>query len=118
LRAELAKWNIPVVNIMPGAMHTPVFSKAQAAFERSLQDVPSAKRSLYASMIRGASAAIAKQRESNPQIAARSILHAIESNRPKKYYLPGSDAKLIAWVLRFLPANLRDKMLSGAMGIR
>jgi len=116
LRMELAPWDIPVVNIMPGAMKTPVFRKASEAFERSLGTVPKDKIRLYQPLIAGATKALQKQKESDPKVAAKVILKAAESTHPKPRYFAGSDAVVAGHLIPFLPRPVKDKMLIAMVG--
>jgi NAD(P)-dependent dehydrogenase (short-subunit alcohol dehydrogenase family) len=116
LRMELAPWDIPVVNIMPGAMKTPVFRKASAAFERSLVGVAEKEVLLYRPLIAGATKALQKQKESDPKVAAKVILKAVESTHPKSHYFAGSDAVMAGHLIPFLPRSVKDKMLTAMVG--
>jgi len=116
LRLELAPQRIPVVNIMPGAMKTEVFNKAAAAFERSITSTSEDRAKLYQPLINGARKALAKQKESNPSVAAKVILTAIESKKPKVRYFAGSDAKLAGNLIPHLPRPIKDKMLLSLVG--
>ena len=116
LRMELAPWGIPVVNVMPGAMKTPVFQKANAAFERNLMSVPEATARLYQPLIRGAANAIAKQKESDPIVAAKVILKALESSKPKTHYFAGNDAVMAGHLIPHLPRPVKDRMLTALVG--
>lgn len=117
LHMELKRWHIPVITVAPGAMRTEVFSKAQDNFEQSLNEVSADDKRLYGSMIAGASAVLAKQRESDPMVAAKVILKALESDRPKRRYLAGTDAQLVGRTVPHLPRRLRETLVATAAGI-
>jgi len=116
LRLELAPQGIPVVNIMPGAMKTQVFNKSNAAFERSIVNVPEARIRPYRSLIAGAAKALAKQRESDPKVAAKVILQAIENKHPRTRYFAGPDAKVAGHLIPYLPRRIKDRMLLSLVG--
>ena len=113
LRLELYPWGIEVSIIEPGAIATPIWDKS---LKRSLEveaEMPADRKHLY-------QVAAERIRESVGQAAARAIptdavveavLHALTASRPKTRYLVGGDAKLRAFMQKWLPDRLQDWIL-------
>jgi hypothetical protein len=101
---------------MPGAMKTTIFQKANAAFEHSIAGMPDDTIQLYQSLIRGATKALAQQKESDPIVTAKVILKALESRRPKAHYFAGSDAVVAGHLIPYLPRVIKDRVLMGLVG--
>lgn len=109
LRGELRPWNIPVVVVVPGAMDTPIFTKAaQTPLDSSAE--------LYGPELAALTRSFEKTKLGAPEIVAAQIFRAVAATRPRLRYLAGSDAKTFAAVAH-LPARLRAKAVASALGL-
>jgi NAD(P)-dependent dehydrogenase (short-subunit alcohol dehydrogenase family) len=119
LRLELYPWGIEVSIIEPGAIATPIWDKS---LKRSLEveaEMPADGKHLY-------HAVAERIRESVGQAAARAIptdavvtavLHALTASRPKTRYLVGGDAKLRAFMQKWIPDRLQDWILKKVLNL-
>ncbi|WP_433176883.1 SDR family NAD(P)-dependent oxidoreductase [Actinoallomurus sp. CA-150999] len=117
LRIELGAQGVAVVTVVPGAVETPIFAKAEAAAMEALADADPARLALYRSRIEAMGAAMAKMRQSKPETVADTIVKAVGATRPKARYLANSDVRPALLVSR-LPVRLRDRVVVGLLGLR
>ncbi|GAB3960632.1 SDR family oxidoreductase [Actinoallomurus acanthiterrae] len=117
VRIELGAQGVAVVTVVPGAVETPIFAKAEAAAASALADADPARLALYRSRIEAMGAAMAKMRPSKPETVAGTIVKAVEAARPKARYLANSDVRPALLVSR-LPVRLRDRAVVGILGLR
>ncbi|GAA4620753.1 SDR family oxidoreductase [Actinoallomurus vinaceus] len=116
-RVELGAQGVAVITVVPGAIDTPIFTKAEAAAESAFADADPARLAIYRSRLEAVAAAMAKMRTSKPETVADTIVKAIEATRPKTRYVANTDARA-ALVLSRLPVRLRDRVLTGILGLR
>lgn len=116
LRLELAHWNIPVVVLEPGALATEIFSKAEAAQQKSNASLSRSQIDLYSKQLTAVGTAMSKMKPSSPDILAEAIVKVLAAKKPKARYTVGPDTRLVGLLSR-LPLSTRDKMLSGVMGL-
>ncbi|MEV5746299.1 SDR family NAD(P)-dependent oxidoreductase [Actinoallomurus sp. NPDC052308] len=116
LRIELGAQGIAVVTVIPGAVETPIFAKADQAAEAALADADPARLALYRPQLAAVSAALAKMRQSKPETVAATIVKAIEASRPKTRYLANSDVRPMLLLAR-LPVRLRDRLVVRVLGL-
>ncbi|GAA4605888.1 SDR family NAD(P)-dependent oxidoreductase [Actinoallomurus liliacearum] len=116
LRIELGAQGIAVVTVIPGAVETPIFAKADQAAEAALADADPARLALYRPQLAAVGAALAKMRQSKPETVAATIVKAIEASRPKTRYLANSDVRPMLLIAR-LPVRLRDRLIVRVLGL-
>jgi NAD(P)-dependent dehydrogenase (short-subunit alcohol dehydrogenase family) len=112
LRLELRPWGIHVVLIEPASIHTDAVQKVEDDAERVLREMSDTDRALYAesyqSMTRNA---LARERDgSDPDVVARAVLRALAARRPRTRYLVGKDARRLAFLARWAPDRLFDRI--------
>ena len=118
-RFELAPWGIQVSLVEPGAIQTPIWKKSEATALASMESGGDALESLYGPQLE----ALQKGVERIVRVAlpatkvADAVEHALPARRPKTRYLVGFDARVQAWIRRWLPDRLRDTVLRKAMGM-
>ncbi|HEY6085041.1 MAG TPA: SDR family NAD(P)-dependent oxidoreductase, partial [Nitrospira sp.] len=113
LRLELQPWGIQVSLIEPGAIATPIWDKSlHAAMELEDAASPEAKE-LYGEAARRVRETVdqAGQRAIPPEAVVQAVWHALTARRPKTRYLIGTDAKLRAIMITWLPDRLQDWIL-------
>jgi NAD(P)-dependent dehydrogenase (short-subunit alcohol dehydrogenase family) len=119
LRLELRPWGIHVVLIEPASIHTDAVGKVAADAERMLQrlDRPQLARyaEAYRRMIRRT---IAKENAgSRPEAVASVIVRALTARRPRTRYLAGKDARTLAFIARWAPDRLFDRIRTRLFGL-
>src|SRR6476646_7673544 len=109
LRMELQPWGIQVSIIEPGAIATPIW-------EKSAKEAEDLEASVGEEAIRIRDAiAQAAQRAIPPEAVVRAVHHALTASRPHTRYLVGADAKLRAWMVKWLPDRVQDRVLAWAL---
>jgi NAD(P)-dependent dehydrogenase (short-subunit alcohol dehydrogenase family) len=114
-RLELAQWDVPVVQVVPGGTDTEIFAKADRSAADALSIADPAGVALYRPALDAYAAASAKQRLDPVQTAVRAIVAATLSPRPKTHYVAGN-ARVFA-VLARLPVGARDRLLARTLGL-
>jgi NAD(P)-dependent dehydrogenase (short-subunit alcohol dehydrogenase family) len=111
LRRELAPWGIPVALIQPGAVATPIWAKSAAAAQALLEGLPTEANAQYGADIeRAQSRALHAGRTGIPAAAVAAVVHeALTAARPRTRYLVGRDARIGAFMARWLPDRLLDR---------
>jgi NAD(P)-dependent dehydrogenase (short-subunit alcohol dehydrogenase family) len=112
-RMELAPWDIEVSLVEPGAIATAIWDKTRSYADTLLPQLPPRAHELYGDGLRAALAAVETQSRAAipPDAVARAIHDALTAPRPKARYLVGTDAKIQALLVRFLPDRLRDALI-------
>jgi len=118
LRLELAPWNIRVVLIEPGNIHTEAGGKFERDAAMALEQFTPAGRALYAAAYRSMTTRFGARhrRGSDPAVVAAVVVQAIETPRPRARYLVGNDARRFA-VLALLPAWVLDPLRRRIFGL-
>jgi NAD(P)-dependent dehydrogenase (short-subunit alcohol dehydrogenase family) len=115
-RVELAPWGIAVVIIVPGAIDTQIFAKADAAAQGALRSADPKRVALYRHQLEAVATAQSSMRTSPPRTVADAVLRAIEAPRPRARYAVNADVR-IAGLLSRLPTRARDRVLARALGL-
>jgi NAD(P)-dependent dehydrogenase (short-subunit alcohol dehydrogenase family) len=113
LRSELHPWGISVSVVEPGAVKTPVWDKARQQVDRLERALPEEARTRYARHIAAARKAIEMQDRQgvSPDKVAAAVEQALFSPRPKTRYLVGTDARVQALLVRWLPDRPREAII-------
>lgn len=114
-RLELAPWQIPVVQVVPGGSETEIFAKADQAAKDALAVADPASVDMYQSALNAVAVASAKQRLDPVKTVVRAIVTAALSTKPKTHYVAGN-ARIFA-ILEKLPTGVRDRMIARALGL-
>jgi NAD(P)-dependent dehydrogenase (short-subunit alcohol dehydrogenase family) len=117
LRMELQPWGIQVSIIEPGAIATPIWEKSAKEAEGLEASVSSEAKALYGEAVIRIREAIdrASHRAIAPDAVVRAVHHALTASRPRTRYLVGTDAKLRAWMVKWLPDRVQDRLLVWAL---
>jgi NAD(P)-dependent dehydrogenase (short-subunit alcohol dehydrogenase family) len=116
-RRELSPWGIKVIVIEPGPIASEIFRKGrEAAAERESGRSPREKE-LYGLAVEAVSATVQRLERSviDPEEVAKVVEKALTLPKPRPRYLVGRNARLQAWMVRWLPDRLRDKVILRAM---
>ena len=117
LRMELQPWGIQVSIIEPGAIATPLWEKSAKEARDIEASVSEEAKALYGEAVVRIREAIAQaaKRAIAPEAVVRAVHHALTAARPHTRYLVGSDAKLRAWMVKWLPDRMQDSLLAWAL---
>jgi NAD(P)-dependent dehydrogenase (short-subunit alcohol dehydrogenase family) len=117
LRMELQPWGIHVSIIEPGAVATPIWEKSDKSAGDLEASASEEAKALYGEAVVRIREAImqAAQRAIPPEAVVRAVHHALTASRPHTRYLVGTDAKLRAWMVKWLPDRLQDRLLTWAL---
>lgn len=118
LRAELAP-DVKVVNIEPGAIETPIWSKVDEAYEKFSATLPGGAAALYrhkAEHMMNFVRHKVTQRAISAELVAHAVETALTAENPKPRYVVGRAAKLQAASKRFLPESVLDRLLAKVVG--
>jgi len=117
LRLELAGSGIEVALIEPGAVKTPIWVKGRAAMTRAQEVFPPAAFERYGPQINlfNKLLAASSRRGVSPDAVADAVIHALTADRPKTRYLVGTDARLRAFLARFLPDRAGDALIKSVL---
>jgi NAD(P)-dependent dehydrogenase (short-subunit alcohol dehydrogenase family) len=117
LRMELQPWGIHVSIIEPGAIATPIWEKSGMMAGELEALAGEEEKVLYGEAVMRIREAIdqAAQRAIPPEAVVRAVHHALTASRPHTRYLVGTDAKLRAWMVKWLPDRVQDKLLTWAL---
>ena len=113
LRSELHPWGIGVSVVEPGAIKTPIWDKARQQADRLERALPEEARTRYARHIAAIRKAIEMQDRQgvSPDKVAAAVERALFSPRPKTRYLVGTDARVQALLVRWLPDRTREAII-------
>jgi len=115
-RMELARWNIHVSVVQPGAIDTPIFQTSRERGREVIQEYPERARQLYSGVMYSI-----MEREGRapghalpPERVARVIAKALTARRPKTRYIVGWDARLGIFLRHILPDRAIDWLMERA----
>jgi NAD(P)-dependent dehydrogenase (short-subunit alcohol dehydrogenase family) len=119
LRLELRPWGIHVVLIEPASIHTDAVDKVEAEAERVLQQLDGRQRARYESSYRAmTTGAVARERDgSGPEVVAAAVRRALTAGTPRTRYLAGKNAGRLAFLARWLPDRLFDRLRLRIFGL-
>jgi NAD(P)-dependent dehydrogenase (short-subunit alcohol dehydrogenase family) len=114
---ELQPWGIQVSIIEPGAIATPIWEKSAKEAEGLEASSNEEAKALYGEAVIRIREAVtqAAQRAIPPEAVVRAVHHALTAVHPRTRYLVGTDAKLRAWMVKWLPDRVQDRLLAGAL---
>lgn len=113
LRMEVRHFGVRVAIVEPGAIATPIWDKsAQMAAEMEAAASAEAK-TLYGETIHRVREAFdqAARRAISTDAVVAAVWHALTADRPKTRYLVGTDARIRAMMVKWLPDRLQDWIL-------
>ena len=119
LRLELRPWGIHVVLVEPATIATPAVDKVEAEARRMLEEFDDEDRTRYAeSYAKATRIAVARERNgSSPDVVADVVLRALTARQPRTRYLVGKDARRLAFLARWAPDPLFDRIRVRLFGL-
>jgi len=110
LRRELLPFGIDVIVIGPGAVATPIWSKAEQV------DVTPYLNTPYAAALNRLRATCSNSASRVCLPSGSAVLHALTAARPKVRYSV-TPQPLQDWMARNLPKRVVDRMIGGRLGL-
>jgi NAD(P)-dependent dehydrogenase (short-subunit alcohol dehydrogenase family) len=119
LRLELRPWGIHVVLVEPASISTAAVGKVEFEAERVLQRLDRVQQTRYGAAYRSMiHRAMAREKNgSSPQVVADVVLRALNAATPKTRYLVGRDARRLAFLARWMPDRLFDRLRLRLFGL-
>lgn len=116
LRAELRPFGVRVVLIEPGTIATSIWGSAVGAGRALYDQMPADARRYYGAALEGLIETSEQRGGAGlaPETAAKVLVKALETARPRPRYLIGRDARM-ASVIPYLPASLRAWLVAQQM---
>ncbi len=117
LRLELGQAGIHASVIEPGAVKTPIWDKGVEALGDAERTLPKVALERYGAKLKvfGTVLAHLNERGVSVELVADAVVDALEAPTPKTRYLVGTDAKIRAFIARFLPNRLVDGLVLRAI---
>jgi NAD(P)-dependent dehydrogenase (short-subunit alcohol dehydrogenase family) len=118
LRMELRGSGVGVSVVQPGNVNTPIWAKGRSGREALLQRAPQKAHEYYAPALH-ALVKITQDAEKSgldPDVVARTVLHALTAKKPRARYAIGAPAGWMRRTFTLLPERLRDRTLMQRMG--
>lgn len=114
LRLELKPWGIHVSIIEPGAVASEIWEKSLKTATDFEAGVSADGRALYSEAARCVRASVeeAARRAIPPDAVVQAVWHALTASRPQTRYLVGTDAKIRAIMVKWLPDRVQDWILT------
>lgn len=119
LRLELQPWGLHVSIVEPGAIATPIWEKSAKTGNEIAASAGPAAVALYADLISRVKDRVAQAANGaiSADFVAQAVLHALTAAKPKTRYLVGSDAKIRAVMLKWLPDRMQDWILTKVLAL-
>ena len=114
LRREVKPLGVKVILVEPGAVTTEMSGRVRVNAERITSEMTAEQRGRYASLMHS----MVSQAESyiskavSAEFASRVIADAIANKRPRARYTVGSDAAILAVLVRLLSDRMLDSLLT------
>lgn len=119
LRQEVRPWGMQVALIEPGAVSTPIWTKADAEFDVTMDAMPPRARELYGKRLAQIPGLLRKQDAAGvpPDDVAAAVAHALTASRPRAVYTVGRDARIQKALQAMLPTPVFDALIRRASGL-
>ncbi len=113
MRVEIMDFGMWVSVIEPGRIATPIWEKSHSDTESMFEGLPDEMWTYYEKPVKRLLKIIKQSHGPSPDIVAAKVEHALTSNRPRRRYMIGNDARL-GYILTWLPGPIRDYLAKGA----
>lgn len=110
MRLELRPFGIKVSVIEPGMVETEIWRKGSETMAGIVSKTKPEILQLYKPLSRGFKKNTSGNRYLKPEAVAGYVYHAFTAAKPKRHYIIGKDAKMLAFI-ELLPEALRDWLI-------
>jgi NAD(P)-dependent dehydrogenase (short-subunit alcohol dehydrogenase family) len=119
LRLELKPHGVQVSVVVCGSIQTPIWDKGRQIAARISKRFPEQATALYGKAFRGLGEYFNRLGKTGvpPDVAARTIAHALTARRARQTYYVGPDAQLYRITEHFLYGRLRDWIIMRSTGV-
>jgi NAD(P)-dependent dehydrogenase (short-subunit alcohol dehydrogenase family) len=119
LREELRPWGVQATIIEPGAIQSDIWDKADASVIEAEQALSAEARTRYGKAMEAMKRMFARQRRhAIPALrVVEKVVIALEAPTIKARYLPGREAKMVAFFRWLLPDAWLEAMIRKALGL-
>jgi NAD(P)-dependent dehydrogenase (short-subunit alcohol dehydrogenase family) len=119
LRLELRPWGIHVVLVEPASIRTEAVGKLEADAERTLGQFDEVERARYGDAYRAMTRTSAAREKtgSEPAVVAEVVHRALTAKRPRTRYLVGKHARTLAFLARWAPDPVLDRIRVRLFGL-
>ena len=119
LRIEFGQLRVGVSVIEPGFVSTAMRGKLERDTDEVIRSLPEEGRSQYAGQLSALAKTVSAHaaQGSEPDVVARSVVHALTSKRPRTRYPVGAGARRILVARAVLPDRLFDRMMLRMSGL-
>lgn len=113
LRREMMSLGVSVSLIEPGPIDTPIWDKSVNKSQELSKGLTEEMREVYWESLSAMRAGVeAASANAVPvQRVSEKVLHALTSRKPKAYYLVGKDIRMTAFLVKYLPVSLLDRII-------
>lgn len=119
LRLELRPAGIHVVVVRPASIHTPAADRLVVDTQALLEKLPPEGRERYGASLLHFLEEMQKSENSGspPEVVAETVRTALEAKDPHTSYLSGKGAQVLGFVSRWIPDELKDRLLLSQLGL-
>lgn len=113
LRREMMGHGVHVSLIEPGPIDTPIWDKSVSKAQQLSDHLSSEMKEVYGESLKAMAAGI-EATSANAVPASHvsdAVLKALNSAKPKAYYLVGKDIRMTAFLVKYLPVGLLDRII-------
>jgi NAD(P)-dependent dehydrogenase (short-subunit alcohol dehydrogenase family) len=117
LRRELRSWKIPVVEILPGFVKTPMWDKYRSPADQLQSSMPGYAKNQADALAKGRGLFEKMATHGNtPEKVAERVRQALEAGHPKIRYIVGFDSRMGMLLPRIIPTRILDWLVHLALG--
>ena len=119
LRRELQPWGIPVLTVEPGVIETPIWEKSFAEADKLEAGLPIHAKRLYSERFAAGREFMEKlrRRAVPPKAVAEAVRRCLETRRPKTRYWVGTSARMLPFIVTFVPERFADWVVGKVLAI-
>lgn len=113
LRREMMGQGVHVSLIEPGPIDTPIWDKSVSKAQQLSTNLSGEMKEVYGESLTAMAAGI-EATSANAVPASHvsdAVLKALNSAKPKAYYLVGKDIRMTAFLVKYLPVGLLDRII-------
>lgn len=113
LRREMMTLGVRVALIEPGPIDTPIWDKSVQKSQQVSQTLSPEMRQVYGESLQALEAGVEATAATAVPVShvAKNVLKALNSKHPKAYYLVGKSIRLTAFMVKYLPTGLLDRLI-------
>lgn len=113
LRREMLSLGVHVCLIEPGPVDTPIWDKSVNKSQELSKGLSEDMKEVYGESLNALRTGVEAASASAVPVkrVSEKVLHALTSRQPKAYYLVGKDIRMTAFLVKYLPVSLLDRII-------